>query len=82
MNEADFAGVVEFLRLAERLKVDKLETILQHVQGANPPDVDYRFNLAYGRADTAAPPLVAELRRMLDDATEHRAREAGELRTE
>jgi putative hydrolase of HD superfamily len=30
-------------RLAKGL--DKLETILQHTQGKNPPDFDYRFNL-------------------------------------
>lgn len=52
---------------------DKLETILQHVQGSNPADFDYRFNLGYGREHTASPPLIAELRRMLDAATEARA---------
>ena len=58
-------------RLAKGL--DKLETILQHTQGANPADFDYRFNIAYGRAHTAHHPVLAELRRMLDDATEARA---------
>ncbi len=61
-------------RLAKAL--DKLETILQHTQGRNPADFDYRFNLSYGRAFTAEPPLVAELRAMLDAETERRAREA------
>lgn len=61
-------------RLAKGL--DKLETILQHTQGANPPDFDYRFNLGYGRAYTAAPPAVAALRAILDAETERRAREA------
>jgi putative hydrolase of HD superfamily len=64
-------------RLAKAL--DKLETILQHTQGKNPPDFDYRFNLSYGREHTAGPPLIAALRRLLDQATEDRAREsAGE----
>jgi len=64
-------------RLAKGL--DKLETILQHTQGKNPPDFDYRFNLTYGREHTAGPPLIAALRRLLDQATEDRAREsAGE----
>jgi putative hydrolase of HD superfamily len=54
--------------------LDKLETILQHTQGANPPDFDYRFNLSYGREHTAEPPLVAALRELLDEATELRAR--------
>jgi putative hydrolase of HD superfamily len=61
-------------RLAKGL--DKLETILQHVQGKNPPGFDYRFNLTYGRNHTASPPLIAALRRMLDQATEDRARES------
>src|SRR3712207_8775567 len=29
--------------------LDKLETILQHTQGRNPPDFDYAFNLGYGQ---------------------------------
>jgi putative hydrolase of HD superfamily len=53
--------------------IDKLETILQHVQGSNPSDFDYRFNLDYGRSHTASPPLIAELRQMLDAATRERA---------
>ncbi|HEX8361166.1 MAG TPA: HD domain-containing protein [Longimicrobium sp.] len=60
-------------KLAKAL--DKLETILQHTQGANPPDFDYRFNLGYGRQYTAEPALVAALRAVLDDETERRARE-------
>ena len=53
--------------------VDKLETILQHTQGLNPPAFDYRFNLGYGRQHTAAPPLIAAIREILDRATEARA---------
>ena len=58
-------------RLAKAL--DRLETILQHTQGRNPPGFDYRFNLGYGRQHTEAPPLVAALRAALDQATERRA---------
>ena len=61
-------------RLAKAL--DKLETIMQHNQGLNPADFDYRFNLGYGRKHTADIPLVAEVRKILDDETEQRAREA------
>src|SRR5918992_5071150 len=61
-------------RLAKAL--DKLETILQHTQGLNPPDFDYRFNLAYGREHTDGPPLIAAIRALLDRATEDRARES------
>lgn len=59
-------------RLAKAL--DKLETILQHTQGANPPEFDYRFNLAYGRTHTAGPQLIAQLRSELDAETERLAR--------
>ena len=46
--------------------LDKLETIIQHNQGANPPDFDYAFNLAYGQKHTATHPLFAQLRALVD----------------
>jgi len=61
-------------KLAKAL--DKLETILQHTQGRNPPGFDYRFNLGYGREHTASPPLIAAIRAILDRATEDRSLEA------
>ena len=60
-------------KLAKAL--DKLETILQHTQGTNPPGFDYRFNLGYGREHTERPPLIAAIREILDHATEQRALE-------
>jgi len=60
-------------KLAKAL--DKLETIMQHNQGLNPPDFDYRFNLGYGRKHTTDIPLIAELREILDRETEARATE-------
>ncbi len=60
-------------RLAKAL--DKLETILQHNQGKNPDDFDYRFNLAYGRRYTSDDPLIAMIRQVLDEETERRAQE-------
>jgi putative hydrolase of HD superfamily len=54
--------------------VDKLETILQHTQGINPPGFDYRFNLVYGREHTEHPPLIAAIRAILDRETEDRSR--------
>lgn len=59
-------------RLAKGL--DKLETILQHTQGQNPPDFDYAFNLAYGRQYTGTDPVMAALRARLDEETSRRAR--------
>jgi putative hydrolase of HD superfamily len=56
--------------------LDKLETILQHTQGKNPPDFDYAFNLAYGQQYTAADPLLAAIRARLDEDTVSRGRAA------
>nr|WP_314615377.1 HD domain-containing protein [uncultured Pseudomonas sp.] len=49
--------------------LDKLETILQHNQGKNPPDFDYAFNLSYGKKYTDAYPLFEVLRGLLDEST-------------
>jgi putative hydrolase of HD superfamily len=48
---------------------DKLETILQHNQGLNPPGFDHGFNLAYGAGHTARHPLTAAIRAVLDADT-------------
>ena len=58
-------------RVAKAL--DKLETILQHTQGENPPEFDYGFNLGYGRAFTSDHPTIVRLREMLDRETERLA---------
>ena len=54
--------------------LDKLETILQHNQGANAPDFDYGFNLGYGRKHTATAPLFRAIRALLDEETRRRMR--------
>lgn len=59
-------------RLAKAL--DKLETILQHTQGKNPPDFDYVFNLTYGKKYTDFDKLTREMRASIDLDTEHLAR--------
>ncbi|KMO39712.1 phosphohydrolase [Methylobacterium tarhaniae] len=51
---------------------DKLETILQHNQGRNPPGFDYAFNLVYGAKHTARHPLTAAIRAVLDEDTRAR----------
>lgn len=48
---------------------DKLETIMQHVVGKNPPDFDYEFNIGYGAAQTARHPLLQQIRELVDAAT-------------
>lgn len=62
-------------KLAKAL--DKLETIMQHNQGRNPPDFDYRFNLDYGKQYTAGDPLMVAVRELLDAETEARAQTSG-----
>lgn len=58
-------------RMAKGL--DKLETILQHNQGAMPPGFDFRFNLQYGARYTQHDPVLQALRTVLDAETEARA---------
>ena len=65
------AATSQEARLAKAF--DKLETIMQHNQGRNPPDFDYRFNLDYGRQYTAGDPLIEAVRELLDRETEARA---------
>ncbi len=67
------AGATPEARLAKGL--DKLETILQHTQGRNPPGFDHRFNLEYGRSHTGTEPVLAALRALLDAETARLARE-------
>ena len=83
-QRADFLSLWDEYEAAETLEAklakafDKLETIMQHNQGENPHDFDYRFNLAYGRRQTDAIPLLAELRSKLDADTERRAQAGDE----
>ncbi|MBN6776765.1 HD domain-containing protein [Pseudomonas granadensis] len=55
--------------------LDKLETLLQHTQGFNPADFDYRFNLTYGQKHTSVAPVFAALRTLIDRDTEGRISE-------
>lgn len=62
-------------RVAKAL--DKLETIMQHIQGDNPTDFDYAFNLTYGQQHTGDHPLIRRIRAALDAQTADRARGEG-----
>ena len=55
--------------------LDKLETILQHNQGINPPGFDYGFNLTYGQKHTSTDPLFVLIRSILDERTRERISE-------
>ncbi len=57
--------------------LDKLETLMQHNQGENPPGFDYAFNLNYGKRFTDDVPLVAALRTILDAETKWNAEQNG-----
>ncbi len=52
--------------------LDKCETMLTHVEGANPPDFDYAWNLGYGVDATSRAPLLAALREVVDARTRAR----------
>jgi putative hydrolase of HD superfamily len=54
--------------------LDRLETVLTHTEGANPPGFDHGFNLGYGRAHTDRHPVIAALRAPLDAETARLAR--------
>ena len=60
----------EEAQLAKAL--DKLETILQHVQGKNPADFDYAFNLGYGSNYTDLDDIIRYLRSRIDTWTKER----------
>lgn len=53
--------------------LDKLETLVQHNQGKNPPAFDYNFNLDYGKRHTDSVPLAAKIRSLVDLDTAQRA---------
>lgn len=63
-------------RVAKAL--DKLETIMQHNQGANPADFDYAFNLGYGTRHTQGHPLIVQIRAILDEETAALAARGGQ----
>jgi putative hydrolase of HD superfamily len=55
--------------------LDKLETIIQHNQGKNPPDFDYAFNLTYGQKHMESDALFSQLRALVDEQTRLRMKE-------
>ncbi len=63
-------------RLAKAL--DKLETVIQHTQGRNPPDFDYAFNLGYARQYTDYDAFTRRLRAIIDADTQRLAEAAGQ----
>ena len=49
--------------------LDKIETISQHNQGANPEEFDYGFNLEYGREIPISHGVIRKLREIVDRQT-------------
>lgn len=64
-------GATGEARIAKAL--DKLETIIQHNQGANPGDFDYEFNLQYGTAAGETGGVLGAIRAEVDRITGERA---------
>ncbi len=58
---------------------DKIETVLQHTQGKNPPDFDYGFNLSYGKKYTHYDDLTSKLRSLIDKDTKRLAEDNNTL---
>ncbi len=54
--------------------IDKIETILQHIQGDNPADFNYLFNLEYGKDCTSKIEMLSEMRMLIDHETEKKMR--------
>lgn len=52
--------------------MDKLETIVQHNQGENPSDFDYKFNLQYGKKYFEEDDLLKSMRSIIDEDTKNR----------
>ncbi len=53
-----------------------LKDYLKYNKGKNPKGFDYGFNLEYGKKHTAENPLIASIRRILDQETEMRYKES------
>lgn len=49
--------------------LDKAETIIQHNQGQNPDDFNYRFNLEYGKEYFQGNEILIKLREKIDAET-------------
>lgn len=49
--------------------LDKLETLIQHNQGQNSSDIDYVFNLNYGKQYMANHALLTAIRQLVDQET-------------
>ncbi|WP_377892247.1 HD family hydrolase [Alkalihalobacillus sp. R86527] len=52
--------------------LDKMETIIQHTQGTNPPGFDYKFNLTYGKEFDLDHTLMKKIRKLIDLETKNK----------
>ena len=52
--------------------LDKLETLIQHNQGRNPINFDYKFNLAYGKELTDKNDTLTLFRKNIDEETKEK----------
>lgn len=69
-------GETKEARLAKA--IDKIETIIQHNQGDNPPDFNYVFNLKYGREYALYHPVIKSIREIIDAETQSKVKKDSE----
>ncbi len=55
--------------------LDKMETIIQHTQGTNPPGFDYAFNLTYGKEYADYNAVIKSIRDEIDEETKKKMNE-------
>ncbi|MGA9288302.1 MAG: HD domain-containing protein [Anaerobacillus sp.] len=55
--------------------LDKMETIIQHTQGTNPPGFDYAFNLTYGKEYASYNAVMKAIREEIDEETKRKMNE-------
>jgi len=53
--------------------LDKMETILQHNQGKNPPGFNNQFILSYGKGLAGWHPVLKAIRKQIDKETRKNA---------
>lgn len=52
--------------------LDKIETLVQNVQGLNPDNFNYEFNIGYAKKHTDAHKILKRMRNIVDSETEFR----------
>lgn len=70
-------GITREARLVKAL--DKIETIIQHNQGADNPDIDFAFNVSYGSKLPIDDEILQAVRSIIDETSKEHAKEQTRL---